>query len=116
MPLLNAQGRLTLLRVNELNDAFGPANDQIRAEAIFKLDSQPNRAFGVRLRNDDNRVVGQGMLDLLRDALRKDWIVHTDYEVPAGKNNGLALRIWLTKDQPTSGGAFSGGLRGVIQP
>ena len=106
MPLLNARGKLTLLRVNKLNDAFGPNNDQIRAEAIFKLDSVPNRAFGVRLLDDNNRAVGQGMLDLLRDALRKDWVVHTDFEVPAGKNNGLAIRIWVTREQPASGGGF----------
>ncbi len=118
MPLLNAQGKLTLLRVNQFNDAFGPNNDQIRAEAIFKLDSAPNRAFGVRLRDDNNRAVGQGMLDLLRDALRKDWVVHTDFEVPAGKNNGLAIRVWVTKKQPVSGGGVvQGGSTGtVVQP
>ena len=117
MPLLNARGKLTLLRVNDFNDAFGPNNDQIRAEAIFKLDSAPNRAFGIRLRNDKNQAVGQGMLDLLRDALRKDWVVHTDFEVPAGKNNGLAIRIWVTRDQPTSGGGLVlGTSTGTVQP
>lgn len=97
MPLLNTSGKLTLLRVHEVGSAWGPATDRLDVEVVIKLNSQPDKAFGFQLRNDGNRPVRQGMLDLLRDAFNHDWIVSIDYEIPDQKKNGRIIRVWLTK-------------------
>jgi hypothetical protein len=114
MPRLNFNGKLSLLRVNNLNDRFGPMGDQITAEVIFRLASQPNRAFGVRLRDDANLAVGQGMLDLLRDAMRHGWVVNLDADVPNGKQNGIAVRVWLTQPQPSGSGTILDTIAGAV--
>jgi hypothetical protein len=97
MALLEAQGTLTFLRVNDVGGGFGPGGDHINAEVILKLNSQPSQAMGFQLRNDDNRAVRQGMLDLLRDAFNNNWTVIVDYNLDAGKTNGLAVRVALVK-------------------
>jgi hypothetical protein len=112
MALLNAKGKATLLRVNQVGDKFGPATDNIQAEVILKLDSEPTKAFGFELRTGVNQPVRQGMLDLLRDGFNQNWVINIDYEIAAGKTKGKITRVWLTKDAKasTSGGG------GVFQP
>ncbi len=95
--LLQASGKLTLLRVHDRGTGYGPSGDQIDVEVIFTLSTEPGKAFGFRLRNDANGPIRQGMLDLLRDAFNHNWTVGTDYDIGRGKNNGVAFRVWLTK-------------------
>lgn len=95
--LLESQGKITFLRVNEVGDSFGPAGDAIRVEAIAQLDSEPGKSFGFELRNDKQRPAHQGMLDLLRDAFENDSTVLLDYLIPQGNNNGILIRVALTK-------------------
>lgn len=95
--LLNASGKLTLLRVHDVGTGFGPAGDQIDGEVIIKLNTQQGKSFGFTLRNDANSLTHQGMLDLLRDAWKNDWTVHIDYEIDSGKNNGRLFRLWVSK-------------------
>lgn len=97
MPLLNARGRLTMLRVHDVGGKFGPPHDQIDVEVVFRLDRTGTRSYGFTLRNDTNRVAHQGMLDLLRDGFNHNWTVNTDYQVETGDQNGVAIRVWLTK-------------------
>lgn len=98
MALLQARGKLTLLRVHDVGTRYGPQSDQIDVEVVAQLDSERGKAFGFRLRgNDANRLAHQGMLDLLRDAFNHNWTVTTDYEIDPGKNNGVMIRVWLTK-------------------
>jgi hypothetical protein len=97
MALIQSSGKLTFLRVHEVGSKFGPPTDQIDVEAVLKLDSQPARAIGFQVRNDNNRPVRQGMLDLLRDAFRHNLTVVVDYDLPTGKNNGVAIRVALQK-------------------
>jgi CARDB len=96
--VLQASGKVTLLRVHDVGTAFGPPSDQIDVEVVFRLDSQPMKAFGFQLRNDSNAAAHRGMLDLLRDAFNHGWTVTTDYRVddPQSENNGVAIRVWLT--------------------
>jgi hypothetical protein len=101
MALLNFSGQLTMLRVHDVGSKFGPTTDQIDVEVVFKLSSQPQKAFGFTLRNDTNEEAHQGMLALLRSGFDHDWVVHTDAEIASGKNNGKSIRVWLTK--PPSG-------------
>jgi hypothetical protein len=95
--LVESTGRVTLLRVHDVGTGYGPANDKIDVEVIVWLDSQPGKAFGFQLRDDGNRPVRQGMLDLLRDAFRNNWIVTIDYNIDSGKKNGVITRTWVTK-------------------
>jgi hypothetical protein len=96
MALLNVEGRLSQLRVVDVQTAFGPPTDRIDAEVIFRLEGKEG-AFGFQLRDDPNRAVRQGMLDLLRDAFNHGWTVHADYEIQPPKTNGIAIRVWITR-------------------
>ena len=89
--VLAAQGRLTLLRVNDICGKFGPQGDQIDAEVIVQLDNEPQRAFGFQLRADGNEAVHRKMLDLLRDAFNRNRPVRLEY-VRTGLRNGRIIR------------------------
>ena len=97
MALLQSTGKLTFLRVHDVETKFGPPTDQINVEVVMKLDTFPKRAMGFQLRNDSNRPARQGMLDLLRDAFNNNWKVSVDFELPTGKNNGVIIRVALQK-------------------
>ena len=97
MALLESSGRLTFLRVHDVGTGFGPSSDFIDVEVVIKLDTKPNNAFGFQLRNDNSRPARGGMLDLLRDAFNHNWAVLIDYNLDAGKTNGVIIRTALTK-------------------
>jgi hypothetical protein len=97
MALLQSSGKLTLLRVHDVGTKFGPPADQIDVEAVFRLSTEPNKAFGFKLRDDGQKIARQGMLDLLRDAFNHNWTVTADYDIDAGKQNGVAIRIMLSR-------------------
>jgi len=61
-------GKLTLLRVHDVGTKFGPPGDQLDAEVIVRLDTEPGHSFGFQLRDDGHREVNEGMLDELRSA------------------------------------------------
>jgi len=94
---LQASGKLKMLRINQVGSKYGPGHDQIDAEVIIQLGSKPGMAFGFKLRNDSNRPVRQGMLDLLRDAYANNLTVTIDYDITAGKKNGIIVRVWLKR-------------------
>ncbi len=95
--LLQSSGKVTLLRVHDVGGKYGPPTDQIDVEVVIKLDSQPGKAFGFQLRNDNSRPARQGMLDIIQDAFNHNWTVTIDYKVDSGKKNGVIIRTWLTK-------------------
>jgi hypothetical protein len=90
--LLNAQGRVTFLRVHDVGTGFGPATDFIDGEVVIRLDTLPGRGFGFRLRADGDEGVGRGMLDLLRVAFDRNSRVSIDY-IRTGLRNGRILRV-----------------------
>ena len=55
---------------------------------IVQLDSMPGYSFGFQLRLDAQRAARRGMLDRLRDAMRRDTLVRLEY-VRTGFRNGL---------------------------
>jgi hypothetical protein len=95
--LLEAQGRITFLRVHDLGTGFGPPNDFLDVEAVIQLDSQPGKGFGFQLRNDQNQPAREGMLQLLRDAFAGNEPVTIDFLRSTGKNNGTIIRVALIK-------------------
>ncbi len=97
MALLQNSGKITLLHINDVGGKYGPPTDQIDVEVVIKLSSKPDESYGFQLRNDANRPVRQGMLDLLRDAFNNNWTVRVDYNIETGKKNGVIIRTMLTK-------------------
>jgi hypothetical protein len=103
---LNATGKITMLRVHDLGTGYGPPSDYIDVEAVVSVDSQPGKAFGFQLRNDQFLPDRQGMLDLLRDAFANNYIAHIDYIVsPGNTNNFVLMRTWITKAPGLTNGA-----------
>ena len=97
--LVASQGKVTELRVIELGTRHGPPQDQIDVEVVVELDTTPTRNMGFQLRNDQNRPVRQGMLDLLRDAFRIGCQTRLEYSIDAeaGQHNGIMVRVILLK-------------------
>lgn len=92
--LEEVSGRIQFLRVNDVGTGYGPPDDSIDAEVIFQLDSQPEKAFGLQLRTDENRLVNRGKLSLLRLAYAKNLPVLIDFHRISCRN-GMVLRVAL---------------------
>jgi Pregnancy-associated plasma protein-A len=93
--LLQATGRITLLRVRDIGTRSGPPDDQIDVEVVIQLDTQPGKAFGFQLRNDSNGPVREGMVGLLRSALAHNWNVTIDCEPAQGNSTGTIRQVTL---------------------
>lgn len=91
--LHSIQGAPTFLRVHDVGTGWGPQVDFLDAEAISRLDSAPDMAFGFQLREDGNEEAHRRMLDVLRDAFRHNRQVRIDYYVRAGVRNGRVIRV-----------------------
>lgn len=90
---------ITMLRVHDVGTKFGGGVNEIDVEVVITL-AGVNGAFGFRLRDDANRPVREGMLDLLRDAMSNDdLLVNIDYAIDPefGRVNGTIRRVWLTR-------------------
>ena len=90
-------GPLSLLRVHDVGTGYGPASDFIDVEVVIAFSTNPDKAYGFKLRNDTNRAVHEGMLDVLRDAFANGWTVVINAELPAGKNHGVLNRVWIRR-------------------
>lgn len=97
MALIRRQGRVTFLRVNAVGSGYGPPNDFIDVEAVIKLDTSPNEAYGFQLRSTDEGPTRQAMLELLRDAFNANSPVNLDVYLNQGKKNGIIHRVWITR-------------------
>jgi len=95
--LLESKGHITFLRVHDVGTGYGPPTDYLDVEVVIQLDSQPGKAFGFQLRNDNFRPARQGMLDLLRDAFSNNFPVLIDYNVTPPKKNGVIIRVAVVK-------------------
>jgi hypothetical protein len=91
--LLQAEGRLSFLRVHDPGTRFGPPTDQLDVEVVARLDSTPGQAFGFQLRPDHNEAARRGMLDVLRNAFNEDRRVRIDHLRPVGANNSTVIRV-----------------------
>jgi hypothetical protein len=87
-----AVGRVTLLRVHDVGTGYGPPYDQLDAEVIVWLDSEPDKAFGFQLRDDAEKPAAKGKLKLLRDCFNSDRRVRLEF-VRTGCRSGRILRV-----------------------
>jgi C1A family cysteine protease len=90
--LMEADGKITFLRVHDVGTGYGPSIDFIDGEVVAKLDSKPDKAFGFQLRTDSNESERQGMLNLLRDCFNSGTRVRIEYFV-TGMTTGRILRV-----------------------
>jgi hypothetical protein len=90
--LVAIEGRITLLRLENVGTGYGPPTDSLDVEAVVWLDTAPGRAFGFQLRTGAAEGDHTGMLDLLRDAFEEDRPVRIDY-TRTGLRNGTILRV-----------------------
>ena len=95
--IVQASGKITLLRVHNVGTKYGPPQDQIDVETVIQLSTQPGKSFGFQLRNDGNGAAREGMLSLLKDAFNNNWTVTIDYTITPPKKNGIIIRVWVTK-------------------
>lgn len=95
--LLEKTGKIAFLRAHDLGTGYGPPNDALDVEAVFILNAIGDGAYGFQLRNDNNLPARQAMFSLLRDAFVNNLPVTADYLIDTGKNNGIAIRIALTR-------------------
>lgn len=95
--LLQASGKITVLRVHDVGTKYGPPQDQIDVETVIQLNTQPGKSFGFQLRNDSNEPAREGMLGLLKDAFNNNWTVTIDYKIDPPKKNGIIIRVWLSR-------------------
>ena len=87
-----ARGRITLLRVHDVGTGYGPPYDFIDAEIIVWLDTEPEKAFGLQLRNDSDRPAAEGMLALLRDSFNNDRPVRIEF-IRTGCRTAQIIRV-----------------------
>jgi hypothetical protein len=97
MPRLRRSGNLTFLRAHELGTGFGPDDDFIDVELVSRIDAEPNHAFGLQLRNGDERPSHEGMAALLRDSFNQAWETTVEYDLDEGRQNGILIRVELRK-------------------
>ena len=77
--VLAMEGRVTELRAHERGSMFGPPTDRIDVEVVFRLDTDPRKAFGFQLRQDAKEPARRSMLDVLRDAFQGGGGIRVDY-------------------------------------
>jgi hypothetical protein len=87
-----AEGAITLLRVHKRGSKFGPPDDQIDADVIVFLDTEPEKAFGLQLRADSDRPANEGMLGLLRDSFNRSRPVRIEF-IRTGCRTGRIIRV-----------------------
>jgi hypothetical protein len=92
-------GHLVFLHVRD-EVGFGPDQDAIAANVIFRFDEFSGRSFGFALRDDALSPVRQAQLDLLRDAFTNDYRVVFEYEQVLNKFNSLVRRISIQESNP----------------
>ena len=100
MPRDQHAGKLSFLRVHDVGTGWGPSGAEhldVEVVVIFRNDPVSDRAFGFKLRVDNQRAAHQGMLDLLRDAFTNDFSVTIEYDHGQNVKNGEIMRVALTK-------------------
>jgi hypothetical protein len=89
------KGKIKFLRVNEVGDGFGPAGDHLDAEVIFGLDTESQKSFGFKLRNDQNGLTHEAMFHMLHQAFLGNHEIFMEYHDQPMLSNLIVFRVWL---------------------
>jgi hypothetical protein len=87
-----AVGNITLLRAHDEGTGFGPPDDFLDAEVVVLLDSEPEKAFGFKLRTDADQPDAIGKLHALRDAFNNNRRVRIEF-LRTGCRMGQIIRV-----------------------
>lgn len=95
MAFVSRKGKLRFVRVNDLNQVYGPPNDAIHTEVTVAL-MNSDEGYGFALRHDDPNLPARlAMLTTLRDAYMHGKDVGLAVDLPPGKKNGHLRRVQL---------------------
>lgn len=87
-----AVGKITLLRAHDMGTGYGPPDDELDAEVIVTLDTEPEKAFGFKLRTGDDRADAEAKLAALRDAFNNNRRVRLEF-LRTGCRTGQIVRV-----------------------
>jgi hypothetical protein len=92
---LKATGTPVLLRAHEVGSGFGPPTDHLDSDIVVQLDTEPNRGFGLSLRDRPGLPSQQAMFFRLRDAFNTNQPVTIEYK-RTGLRHGEIVRVSQT--------------------
>lgn len=90
--LASIQGKISYLRIHPPETMYGTPPNQLDAEIIIKLDSNPEIALGFNLRSADQDVFASEMFELALSAFGENHNVKIEY-LKSGTHIGKVLRI-----------------------
>ena len=90
--LIETVGHITFLRAHELGSGYGKSPNFLDCEVIVQLAEEPVRAFGFKLRADQNASARGEMFDLLRSAFIAGRPIRLDY-ITIGPRVGEIIRV-----------------------
>jgi photosystem II stability/assembly factor-like uncharacterized protein len=90
--LIETIGHIFFLRAHDLGTGYGKAPNFLDCEVIVLLSEEPYRAFGFKLRADQEQPTRNEMLDLLRSAFVTQRPVRLDY-IKTGPRVGEIIRV-----------------------
>ena len=91
----NVRGKVVLFRAQTQGLELGPKEDFIDAEILVKLDTAPDKVFGIRL-HEDNPAARQ-MIETLRQAYFHNQPVTLQHRLAPGRKNLKVM--WVQLDQ-----------------
>lgn len=95
--ITHAEGVVSFLRVHDVGSGYGPDRDHLDVEVVIRLDTAPDRAFGFRLRDDEEEASHRRMLDALRTAFNDERRIEIEYRA-TGARNGELLAVEALKE------------------
>jgi hypothetical protein len=93
MALLKTSGTVAFLLVRNVGGGSGQDSDD--AEVVVKLNAEPDRAMGFRLRKGADEPARRAMLDTLWESYLNNWTVVLDYDLEPVHSNGVATLVAL---------------------
>jgi hypothetical protein len=90
--LIETVGHIFFLRAHELGTGYGRPPNFLDCEVIVLLREEPYRAFGFKLRADQEQPTRREMFDLLCSAFVAETPVRLDY-VKTGPRAGEIIRV-----------------------
>lgn len=97
--LVAGPSTVRMLRVHQLGDGYGPAEDHLDTEAVVALDDHPDEAFGLTLRPGPGLAASQAALHILRSAITTGGRVRLVYS-PQGPSTRRIVRVEGQHDTP----------------